>query len=243
MRQGLRGLGTLTAATLAVGGLSACGLVMGETTEDASTLSGRITAVRLDNKSGGVTVNGTEGGGKPSLRREITYRGERPTGATHRIENGVLVLGGCGSGCSVRYTVDVPAGTPVSGKVSNGSIHLSGVGAVKVTTGSGRIEMNGVTGTVEAENTNGKITGENIRGARIRARSTNGAITLTSVTAADVQATTTNGDVTLTVPKADYDVTASTVNGDRTIDVAHSPSAAHRLGLRSTNGDVTVRNP
>lgn len=243
MRQGLRGLGVLTLATLAVGGLAGCGLVLGETTEDTSTLSGKITSVRIENKSGGITVNGTEGGGRLSLKRKVTYRDERPTGATHRIENGVLILGGCGSGCSVNYTVDVPAGIPVSGQVTNGSIHLSKVGAVKVTTGSGRIEMDGVTGTVEAENINGRITGKNIDGPSIRARSTNGKITLTSAKAADVQASTTNGDITLTVPKGDYDVTASTVNGDRTIDVSNSPSGTHRIGMRSTNGDVTVRNP
>ncbi|MEV5407106.1 hypothetical protein AB0L20_31815, partial [Streptomyces albidoflavus] len=30
------------------------------------------------------------------LHRELDYRGERPSGATHRIEDGVLVLGDCG---------------------------------------------------------------------------------------------------------------------------------------------------
>ena len=47
------------------------------------------------------------------MRREVENRGDKPQGATHRIENGVLILGGCGSRCSVNYTVEVPAGVPV----------------------------------------------------------------------------------------------------------------------------------
>ncbi|MFK4111750.1 hypothetical protein [Streptomyces sp. NPDC002176] len=59
------------------------------------------------------------------MRREVDYRGDKPQGTTHRIENGVLILGGCGNRCSVNYTVDVPAGVPVSGEVSTGSVRLS----------------------------------------------------------------------------------------------------------------------
>ncbi|MGW1433354.1 DUF4097 family beta strand repeat-containing protein [Streptomyces sp. NPDC002431] len=243
MRQELHRIGALTAAALAVAGLAGCGLVMGERTEDTSTLSGKITSVRLENRAGGVTVNGRAGGGQLSLHREITYRDERPTGATHRIENGVLILGGCGSGCSVRYTVDVPAGIPVTGEVSSGSVHLAKVGAVKVTTSSGRIEMDGVSGAVEVGTTNGRITGKNIAAERIRARTSNGAIDLTATRPPDVRATTSNGDITLTLPKADYAVTAETTNGDRTIDVPDAPAGKHHLGLKSSNGDITVRNP
>ncbi|KOT36491.1 lipoprotein [Streptomyces caelestis] len=241
MRQELRCLGGLTAAALAAGGLAACGLVKGETLEDNSTMSGKITSVRLENGSGGVTVNGTEGSGRLSLRREIEYRGDKPQGATHRIENGVLILGGCGSRCSVGYTVDVPAGVPVSGEVSSGRIHLTEVGAVKVTTGSGRIEMNGVSGAVEVKTSNGRITGEGLRGTRIQAQTSNGAISLNLAIPLDVQAKTSNGDITLTLPKADYQVTADTNNGDKTIGVSSDPSGEYRLGLKSSNGDITVK--
>ncbi|CAL9484554.1 hypothetical protein SUDANB58_03124 [Streptomyces sp. enrichment culture] len=242
MRQQLRRLGVLTAAVFAAGGLAACGLVKGETFKDSSTLSGEITSVRLENGSGGVTVNGTKDSGRLSLRREVEYRGDRPQGVTHRIENGVLVLGGCGSRCSVDYTVDVPAGVPVSGEVSDGGIHLTKVGAVKVTTSSGRIEMNGVSGAVEVKTSNGRITGEDIKGTRIRAQTSNGAINLTPAAPLDVQARTSNGDITLTMPKADYQVTADTNNGDRAIGVSDDPSGEYRLRLKSSNGDITVKD-
>ncbi|MFJ4692048.1 DUF4097 family beta strand repeat-containing protein [Streptomyces sp. NPDC088766] len=243
MRQELRRLGGLAAAALAAGGLAACGLVEGETFEDDSMLSGKITSVRLENGSGGVTVNGTKDTGKLTLRREIEYRGDKPHGATHRIENGVLILGGCGNRCSVSYTVDVPAGVQVSGEVSSGRIHLTKVGAVKVTTSSGRIEMNGVSGAVEVKTSNGRITGEGIKGERIQAQTSNGAIDLTPATPLDVQAKTANGDITLTLPKADYQVTADTNNGDKTIGIPDDPSGTYRLVLQSSNGDITVENP
>ncbi|MFF9505347.1 DUF4097 domain-containing protein [Streptomyces sp. NPDC014656] len=230
------------AAGIAAGGLAACGLVKGETFGDDSTLSGKITSVRLENGSGGVTVNGREGRGKLSLRREVEYRGDKPQGATHRIENGVLILGGCGSRCSVNYTVDVPVGVPVSGEVSSGSIHLTKVGAVKVTTGSGRIEMNGVSGAVEVKTSNGRITGQDIKGTRIQAQTTNGEINLTPATPLDVQASTSNGAITLTLPKAEYQVMADTNNGDKTIGVSDDPSGKFRLDLKSSNGDITVKN-
>ncbi|MFI6206344.1 DUF4097 family beta strand repeat-containing protein [Streptomyces sp. NPDC051041] len=241
MRQQLRRLGILATAGLATAGLAACGLVQGETFEDDSTLSGKITSVRLENGSGGVTVNGTDGGAL-SLHREIEYRGDKPEGATHRIEDGVLVLGGCGSRCSVNYTVDVPAGVPVSGEVSSGAVHLAKVGEVKVTTSSGRIEMNGVSGAVEVKTSNGRITGEDIKAARIKAETSNGGIDLTPSTPVDVQAKTSNGDITLTMPQAGYRISAESNNGDKNIDVPNDPAGRYELGLKTSNGDITVKN-
>lgn len=242
MRQLHRCLGIFAVAGIAIGGLSSCGLVKGETYEDDSALSGKITSVRLDNGSGGVTVNGVPDGGTPSLHRKIEYRGDKPEGATHRIENGELILGGCGDRCSVNYTVDVPAGIPITGEVSSGSVHLARVGSVKVTTSSGRVEMNGVTGTVEVKTSNGRITGDGLKSDRIKAETSNGRIALTPDTPADVSARTSNGDVTLTMPQAQYRVTAESNNGDKNIDVANDPSGRYELGVRTSNGDITVKN-
>ncbi|GAA4659244.1 hypothetical protein GCM10023347_08240 [Streptomyces chumphonensis] len=239
MPQRLRGLGVLIAAGLATGGLTACGLVQGETFEDEAALSGRITSVRIDNDAGSVTVNGTDDG-RLTVHREIEYRGDEPDGATHRIEDGELYLGGCGNRCSVRYTVDVPTGVPVRGEVSSGTIHVADVGAVNVTTDSGRIELSRVTGPVQVRTSNGRITGEDIEGPRIAVETSNGDITLTSRSASDVRAKTSNGDVTVTVPEADYRVTVRTSNGDTDIQVPDDPSAAHRLDLSTSSGDISV---
>ncbi|MBT2364981.1 hypothetical protein J7E88_06515 [Streptomyces sp. ISL-10] len=69
----------------------------------------------------------------------------------------------------MTYTVDVPANLPVNGTVSSGAVSLAEVGAVKVTTSSGRVEMNGVSGPVEVRTSNGRITGQNVEGRRIQA--------------------------------------------------------------------------
>ncbi|URN17273.1 MULTISPECIES: DUF4097 family beta strand repeat-containing protein [Streptomyces] len=241
MRQLLRGLGVFAASGIAVGALASCGIVQGTTHEDDAVLSGEITSVRIDNGSGGVTVNGVTDGSH-RLHRTIEFRGERPTGATHRIENGVLILGGCGHRCSVGYTVAVPAGIPVGGEVSSGAVRLARVGSVEVTTSSGRVEMNGVTGTVRVRTSNGRIDGTGIKADRIQAQTSNGRINLAPDTPADVRARTTNGDVTLTVPEAAYRVTVASNNGDRTVDVPSDPAGKHKLDVRTSNGDITVRN-
>ncbi|MFK0259058.1 DUF4097 family beta strand repeat-containing protein [Streptomyces sp. NPDC090445] len=241
MRQLLRGLGILAASGVAVGSLASCSIARGETYEDDSTLSGPITSVRFDNGSGGVTVNGVPDGA-PKLHRKIQFRGDRPEGATHRIENGVLILRGCGYRCSVDYTVDVPAGIPVSGEASSGAVRLARVGPVQVATSSGRVEMNGVTGTVQVRTSNGRIKGTGIKGDRIQAETSNGRIDLAPDTPADVRAQTSNGDVTLTVPRAGYRVAVDSGHGDRTIDVPNDPNGTYELRVRTGNGDITIRN-
>lgn len=244
MRQLFRALGALTVSVAAVASLTSCGLGRGERYEDERTLPGAdtITSVRLENGSGGVTVNGAEDGtGEYKLHRTLDYKGERPTGATHRMEDGVLVLGGCGNRCSVSYTVDVPAGLPVTGEVTNGTIRLARVGAVEVTTGNGRVEMDGVTGTVKVRSTNGSIEGTALQADRIQARTSNGRIDLASDTPADIRAVTSNGAVTLTVPEAAYRVSADNSNGSRTIDVPDDPKGKYALDVRTSNGAITVR--
>ncbi|ALM41062.1 DUF4097 family beta strand repeat-containing protein [Streptomyces albidoflavus] len=246
MRPLLRALGALTVSVVAVGALTSCGLGRGERYEDESTLTGadKITSVRLENDSGSVKVNGVEDGASTpyKLHRELDYRGERPSGATHRIEDGVLVLGDCGNRCSVSYTVDVPAGVPVGGEIANGAIRLARVGAVEVSTGNGRVELRGVTGPVKVRSTNGPVKGTALQTDRIQARTSNGKIDLASDTPADIRAETSNGAVTLTVPEAAYRVSADTSNGSRAIDVPDDPKGKFTLDIRTSNGAVTVRN-
>ncbi|MEE4423757.1 hypothetical protein [Streptomyces bugieae] len=119
-----RTLAAAAAAVVGVCGIAACGLLPGKTFEDDAVVSKRITAVRLDTHSGGVTVRGGKNGDAVSLHRSVEYHGDRPQGATHRVEDGVLVLGGCGDECSVTYTIDLTPARPqhVRAKTSNGSV-------------------------------------------------------------------------------------------------------------------------
>ncbi|MCZ2523295.1 DUF4097 family beta strand repeat-containing protein [Streptomyces sp. HB2AG] len=251
-------LAVAAAVLFGAGGLGACGLLPGETFEDDAVVSEAITSVRLDNDSGRVELRGGKDLTEVSVHRSVDYRGDRPEGATHRVENGVLVLGDCGGSCSVSYTVDLPAGLPVSGGTSAGSITLSevgevavstgsgsitldGVGEVAVTTGSGSITLNGVTGPVDARTSNGRITGRGLEGGPVRVQTSNGAVDLTVSAPQDVRAHTSNGAVELTVPAGRYRVSASTSNGEKDIGVTDDPAGKHRIELVTSNGDITVR--
>ncbi|MFF2545030.1 DUF4097 domain-containing protein [Kitasatospora sp. NPDC058063] len=240
MRQQPGRLASFVVLAAAAGGLSACGLAPDNNFDDDAAVSGTITAVKLDTTSGGVTLRGKDGLDKVSVHRSVSYQDDKP-GATSRVENGVLVLGGCGQHCSVTYTVDVPAGLPVSGRTSSGAVSLSRVGAVQVSTHSGAVDLDGVNGSTEVTTTNGAITGRGLNGDRIQAETHNGAIDITSTRPQDVSASTSNGAITLLVPAAAYKVSAKSDNGHQDIGVTDDPSGRYRLTLSTSNGRITVK--
>ncbi|MFF4603705.1 DUF4097 domain-containing protein [Streptomyces sp. NPDC001339] len=239
-------IGAVALACIGAGGLSGCGLLPGETFTDDAKISKKITAIRIDGESGSVTVRGGKSGGPDgataSVHRSVTYRGDRPEGATHRVEGGVLVLGDCGDDCSASYTVEVPAGLPVSGETSNGAVNLTKVGAVDVTTSSGAVELDDVSGTVDVHTSNGRIAGRGLSGTHITAETSNGEIDLTPATAQNVRAKTSNGGITVTVPKGDYRIATRTTNGSKDITVPDAPAGRYRLDLTTTNGSITAKS-
>lgn len=229
----------LAVAAVSVTALSACDVAFASTYEDDAALKGKISAVRLDDiGSGSVTLHG--GSSKASLHRRVKYRSDKPEGPTHRIENGVLTLRGCGSHCSVSYTVELPAGLPVSGGTSNGSITLSKVGKVDVSTDSGSIRLDGATGPIKVRTDNGEIRGSGLKGG-IDAETDNGDVDLTPGSPQNVRAKTDNGEVTVTMPAGRYRVSTHTGNGDRRLGIPNDPSAGYRLDVSTSNGDITTR--
>ncbi|MFE4334775.1 DUF4097 family beta strand repeat-containing protein [Streptomyces sp. NPDC056831] len=241
MRHRLRAFMAATMAGSGLIGLGACGLIDWNTFEDDAHVSQKITSVRLDLGSGRVNVRGVAKTADVSLHRSVRYRGDKPEGASHRVENGVLVLSGCGSQCSVSYTVEVPEGLPVSGRTSSGSVVLARVGPVNVTTHSGRIELDGVTGPADVHTSNGRIEGRGLAGP-VRAKTSNGRIELTPVNPQDVRARTSNGAIVVTAPTGRYVVAASTHHGHKDIGIANDPAGDHKIDLATTNGSITVRN-
>ena len=240
--QGSRLLTAASTVALGVAGMSACQLLPGETFEDSTSLSRKVTSLRLENDSGRVTVRGRDGLKEVTVRREVEYHGDRPTGRTYGVRDGVMTLRGCGEDCAISYTVEVPAGVAVTGSTTNGRLDLSDVGRVRVSTHSGRVTLDGVSGTVDVRTSNGRIHGRGLRGEGITAQTSNGSIDLTPARAQDVRARTSNGAITLTVPSGDYRVSADTTHGDKDIGVRDDPSAEHRLALVTSNGDITVRS-
>jgi hypothetical protein len=218
----MRRLTTAAAALALAGGLTGCGLFPRSEFEDSATISETVRSVRLDVNEGRVTLRGRDGRADVSLLRTVEYRGDRP-GVTYRVENGVLVLEGCGRNCAVHYEIDLPAGLAVTGGTSNGALTLSRLGAVDVHTSNGRIE------------------GTELGGGGVDVETSNGAVDITTTVAQDVRVRTSNGEVTVTVPPGPYRVAADTSNGDRNVAVDDDPSAAHTLDISTSNGDITVR--
>ncbi|MFG2027206.1 DUF4097 domain-containing protein [Streptomyces sp. NPDC048825] len=239
MAMRLRSFSAVLAGGLAAVGLSACG--PGETFEDDASLQEQVTSVRLDSGTGSVTLRGQKDLGKVSVHREVTYHGDKPDGATHRVDEGQLVLSGCGDDCKVDYTVEVPAGVPVEGETSRGAASLSQVGSVDLKTDSGDISMEGVAGRVKARTSNGNINGKDLLGSQIDAETSNGEIDLTPGKAQDIRAKTTNGGLTINVPASSYRISVKTGNGDKHLGIRNDPAGLHRIDLTSGNGDISVK--
>ncbi|OEV08999.1 DUF4097 family beta strand repeat-containing protein [Streptomyces nanshensis] len=241
MRRHIRLLSAVAAAGIGVSTLGACGLVPGETFEDSAKVSEKVESVRLEGSSGSVRLRSKQTVTKTTVHRSIEYDGDKPGKSTYAVEDGVLTLRGCGDGCSVTYTVDLPPRVPVSGRTSSGGISLSGVGKVDVSTSSGAVDLDDVDGTVDVRTTNGRINGHGLKGDGVRAGTSNGAIDLTLSTPQDVRVRTSNGAVSVTVPDGSYKVAARTSNGSKKIGPRNDPSGEHTLDLETSNGSITVK--
>ena len=230
------GLVAVTALTL-----GACGFGPRSIATDTYTVPDEITSVRLDLSAGSVTLRGDASATEVGIERTVDYAGAYPEQETHRVEDGVLVLSGCGRHCSASYSVDLPAGLPVTGGTEHGSIDLTATGAVDVETSNGSITLTGIDDGIVARTSNGKVTGTRLGGtAGVDAETSNGAVELTLATPQDVRATTDNGRVEVTVPDGSYRVRAETDLGGTDVTVPDDPDGEFTIDASSSNGRVTV---
>lgn len=235
----------LVAAAVAGAGtaaLAGCAPGPRQTHQDSADVPGKVTSVRVDSGDGKVRVRGGADTERVTVHRTLHYWGDRPKGATHRVSGGQLTLGGCGDSCSASYTVDVPAGLPVSGQTSNGEVRLEQVGSVRVSTSNGKVDLHGANGPVTVHTNNGEVRGSGLHGGDIRAETSNGRIDLTPASAQNVRAKTSNGAVSLAVPDGRYRVSARTDNGGKDIGVPHDPHGTRTLDLTTSNGAITVQH-
>lgn len=234
-------LAVAAAAALTLSALSGCALLPRSTFSDDSTLNERIDSVFLNSDSGAVSITGVEGLDEVTVKRVIKHVGS-PPGSTVSVEDGELILEGCGRNCDVSYTVEVPAGIPVSGSTANGLIELHNLGEIDVRTNNGRIELVDINGEIEARTSNGRIHGTGLSGGDVTVETSNGSIELSLATPQSVEGTTSNGAIDITVPRGRYEVDASTSNGRTDIGIDDDPNADNSIELRSSNGAITVRS-
>ncbi|OXY86211.1 hypothetical protein BEK98_44770 [Streptomyces diastatochromogenes] len=238
-----RVLAALALAALTVGGLSACSALDDQKTfEDDATVSQKVTSIRLDSGNGGVKVDASADTSTISVHRKVNYRGDKPSGTSFSVKNGVLRLSGCGKNCGVEYDVKVPAGLPVTGGTSNGSLALTDVGTVDVHTTNGEITVNSATGPVKLRTSNGDVNVKDVKGGGIDTQTSNGEVTIQTATPQNIKARTTNGSLTVTAPPAQYQISANDSHGDKKVAFKNDPSGKYRLDLSTTNGDLTVKS-
>lgn len=227
-------------AGLGMAALAGCAAARDTTVRDSSDVQGKVTSVRLDTAAGRVTLRGASAT-EVTVHRVVRYGGAEPDERSYDVSGVVLTLHGCGDRCAVDYTVDLPAGLPVTGRTEAGAVRLTDVGRVGLTTESGAVEIDGASGPVNVRTQNGEISGHGLAAGPVGAQTVNGAIDLAITAPSDVKAETSNGSIRLTVPDAPYRVSARTHNGDaHNIGVPDDPSATHRLELSTSNGDIEV---
>ncbi|MEU1404861.1 DUF4097 family beta strand repeat-containing protein [Streptomyces sp. NPDC005728] len=241
-RRQTRILTTVALAALTVSALSACSALSQKTFEDDAKVPQRVTSIRLDNRNGNVKVDASADASTISVHRRVNYRGDKPSGTSFHVRNGVLTLSGCGRKCGVDYVVKVPAGLPVTGGTSNGSLTLTDVGTVDVHTSNGEIAVNSATGPVNLRTSNGGVDVKNVKGGDIDTQTSNGEVTIQTATPQNIRARTTSGNLTVTAPPAKYRISANDSNGDKKLAFKNDPAGKYRLDLSTTNGDLTVKS-
>jgi hypothetical protein len=246
-------------ALIGVGVAVAIGFFSTSTAEADARASGAVHGVRIDQGSGEIRVRV---GNVPTatIHETFHYTFSKPGDSFH-LDGDQLVLGDCGSNCSVDYDVVVPSGTAVTGKTSSGDIDLEGVASVDVGASSGAVRVLNVAGTVNVQASSGNIDLQSI-GKDVTARASSGDIQATSLgakvnlradsgavklrldgtdAANNVQIKADSGDVDVTVPSATYRIEGNSDSGNRNISVPQDPSSPRLLQLDSDSGDVTVR--
>lgn len=229
-------------AALTASGLCSCSAVSQKTLADDAKVPQRVTSIRLDSKNGNVKVDASADTAAVSVHRKVNYRGDKPSGTSFHVSDGVLVLSSCGKNCGVDYIVKVPAGLPVTGGTSNGGLTLIDVGAVDVHTSNGEIAVTNATGAVKLRTSNGGVDVKGVKGGGIDTQTSNGEVTIQTDTPQNIKARTTSGDLTVTTPPAKYQISANDSNGDKNVTFKNDPSGKYRLDLSTRSGDLTVKS-
>jgi hypothetical protein len=241
---------------IGVGLATAFGWGWGSDFDNSATVSQAIRSVKLEGDSGSVKIR--TGSGPSTVHEKVGYHWRsKPSGSFYRVDGDQLVLGSCGTNCSVDFDVVVPPGVPVTGKVDSGGLDIAGVasvdvhadsgharvedvsGAVKLQLDSGSIDLRNV-GAVQLHSDSGSITGDEVRGP-VDVASSSGSVEFTLAQANDVKVKADSGSIELTVPGGPYRVQGGSDSGHRQIDVPTDGSAQHLLDLTTDSGSVTVR--
>ncbi|MEU5690745.1 DUF4097 family beta strand repeat-containing protein [Actinosynnema sp. NPDC020468] len=251
----------LVAGVAVAGSLTSCVRLVQQTARDESTVTDRITTIRVQNDSGEVTIRSADGVKDTVVRRVINYpkNADKPTDPTTRVEGSTLVLDGCDNQCSVSYDVTVPsADTKVTGDSSSGDVRVEGVASVELSISSGTATLRKVSGPVHLDAKSGDVVASDVSGAftalvgsgtttltdmkgPVTVDGRSGDISVTMATAQNVKADASSGDVNVTVPQGKYHVRTDAGSGDNRVSVADDPNGTAEIVLDTKSGNVVLR--
>ncbi|MFD8498434.1 hypothetical protein [Amycolatopsis sp. NPDC059657] len=199
--------------------LSGCGVAT-EKIDDGGPITEPVTSVRFDVPVGDVHVR-VEDGAPVSVRRQITFKVSRPK-QTYRVENGTLVLSGCGENCGIVYDVVLPRELAITGVTGTGHVQIDRAVNVDVRSDVGDIKAYHVSGVLKAHVHTGDI--------EMSLSKPGGVWALADI-----------GDVTVTVPSGGYRMKASAKVGKTEITVPDDASSPNDLDVNTGTGTVTVK--
>ncbi|WP_199440470.1 DUF4097 family beta strand repeat-containing protein [Umezawaea beigongshangensis] len=233
-----RVLSSLVVAGVAAGSLTACVEFKQESFTEERTVDVPVTAVRLQNGSGDVRIVRSADAPATTVTRTVTHppRDDRPSGDSHRVEGGTLVLDGCGDRCSVDYRVVVPGeGVRAYGQVDSGDVVLEGLGDVELDAGSGDVRVGDISGRVYVDSGSGVVAGRDVAGDFVA-----------EVGSGDVDVAEVGGNTVLTVSSGT--VRARRMGGEVQVDAGSGDVELELLTARSVrahadSGNLRVRVP
>jgi len=233
-----RVVATAAIVVTGLGVLSACGWdITKERATDDVGVTEEFDRVRFVNDSGNLTIST---GGDASVARTIHYEDDQP-GATHRVEDGTLILDSCPTrGCYIDYEVVVPEGTVVEGELNSGNVDIAGVAEVDLKANSGDVEVRGVDGPVNVDADSGNVDLIDIGGAA-QVQADSGNVTISLAVVDDVRAKVSSGNVEVTVPDGRYRVSTDIDNGDLDSAFDNDDAGEHHLDLAADSGNITVK--
>ncbi|MFC4912621.1 hypothetical protein [Actinomadura gamaensis] len=244
------GLAAFTALLVAVPtGLEIVGVQLRHGSDTTEGLARPVRAVEIEGTSASVTVRATAG--PPRIRKELHWLMAKPRvraewdGATLKLRVT------CGDGgfvgfqmCDATVTLDVPKDVPVSGRMSSGTLAVTGVtGRVDVRNSSGTLDLADLGGPLRARVGSGSINGERLSDGEAEVASGSGAIELGFVKApARIVARTGSGAIDLGLPAGShYLVSGHSGSGSRDIaDGVQGAQTTNTLDVTSGSGAVSV---
>jgi len=219
----------------------------------------------LDVRSYGAPVRVTAGQGTHvKIIEAITFNPNNgpPPIVTDTVSAGRLTLDApaCAvSGCSVAFTVTVPARVSVRVATAGGPVSVSGTGAANLASGGGPVQaarvdgpltvsseggaltLNGLTGPLYADTGGGPLLAQGVAAATATVGTEGGAAQLVFTAAPDaVRVHSDGGPAILSVPGGPYALTADSDGGPQQVEIPTDPAASRSINVSSGGGELQI---